>query len=147
MVNRRTAGLTAVRRFPLKVQQHYTDYLIDQSVYVLIPNGDYSNQKIITGKYLASENEVYTYKSPLESFVDITGNLFKDATDLGAQDKSSLIANGTTKEIQLWSNENLAIKGYTTIGVRADFKTLLNDLNVVSGHYGIRIKIRFINII
>lgn len=122
-----------------------TDYLIDQSVYVLIPNGDYSNQKIITGKYLASENEVYTYKSPLESFVDITGNLFKDATDLGAQDKSSLIANGTTKEIQLWSNENLAIKGYTTIGVRADFKTLLNDLNVVSGHYGIRIKIRFIN--
>ena len=122
-----------------------TDYLIDQSVYVLIPNGDYSNQKIITGRYLADENEVYTYKSPLESFVDITGNLFKDAIDLTAQNKSSLIANGLIKEIQLWENEALALKGYTTIGFKANFKTLLSEFNTVSGHYGVKIKIRFIN--
>jgi hypothetical protein len=61
-----------------------TDYLIDQSVYVLIPNGDYGNQKIITGKYLADNNDVYIYKSPWESFVDITNNLYNNATDISA---------------------------------------------------------------
>ena len=122
-----------------------TDYLIGQSVYVLIPNGDYSNQKIITGKYLSDNNDIYVYKSPWESFINITDNLFNDATDILASDKYSLIANGDTKEVLLWSNENLNLKGYTTIGVKAKFKTLLDSFNTTSGHYGIRIKIRFIN--
>jgi len=40
---------------------------------VTIPNGDYSQQKFIQGKYVENENsEPFTYVSPLDSFVDMT---------------------------------------------------------------------------
>lgn len=121
-----------------------TDYVKEQQVYVMIPNGDYNNQKIITGKYLANENESYTYSAPFNSFVDITGNLYNSAIDEVPKLDSSLIANGEIKEILLWENKD-SLKGYTTLGVRADFKSLLKEFNTVEGTYGLRIAIRFID--
>lgn len=121
-----------------------TDYVKEQQVYVMIPNGDYNNQKIITGKYLANENESYTYSAPFNSFVDITGNLYNSAIDEVPKLDSSLIANGEIKEILLWENKD-SLKGYTTLGVKADFKSLLKEFNTVEGTYGLRIAIRFID--
>ena len=51
-------------------------YEKDDQVYVSVPNGDMSKQKMITGKYIESENSTYfTYISPMKTYIDITGNL------------------------------------------------------------------------
>ena len=64
----------------------YTDnsnkYPKGTKVYVKVPNGDMSNQKIITGLYLNDDNEYITYISPLDSFIDITNNMISNEFNL-----------------------------------------------------------------
>ena len=56
-----------------------TIYMNGLRVYVTVPNGDFNNKKIITGRYIDSENsEYYTYKPPFEDYLDMSGNLIKD---------------------------------------------------------------------
>lgn len=50
-------------------------YRKDQNVWVLVPNSDYSQPKIILGKYVDSETTPFTWVSPMESFVNLTGNI------------------------------------------------------------------------
>lgn len=53
-----------------------TSYRNNTSVYVTIPNGDYDNDKIISGKKLKSNSsKSFIYNSPFGSLVDVTGNL------------------------------------------------------------------------
>ena len=73
-----------------------TEYKENTQVYVKIPNGDMVNQKIITGKYMASENDSITYVSPLNAFIDITSNVINDNI------YSGLIANGETLTKEVW---------------------------------------------
>ncbi len=47
-------------------------YYEGDSVYVLIPHGDWNNTKIISGKCLSqSTNKIFNFKFPLENFVAI----------------------------------------------------------------------------
>lgn len=65
-----------------------TSYRKNTAVYVTIPNGDYDNDKIITGKkVLGSALEPFIYNSPFSSIVDVSGNLIKSNGSAG------LIAN------------------------------------------------------
>lgn len=65
-----------------------TTYRNNSVVYVTIPNGDYNNDKIITGKkVLGSSLEPFIYNAPFKNLVDITGNLITD------NDEGGLIAN------------------------------------------------------
>lgn len=65
-----------------------TSYRKNTAVYVTIPNGDYDNDKIITGKkVLGSALEPFIYNSPFSSIVDVSGNLIKNNGSAG------LIAN------------------------------------------------------
>ena len=115
-----------------------TTYSVDQKVYVNIPNGDMKNQKIITGKYVDSDenSKYYNYVSPIQDFLDITGNIIDDNIE------GNILANGKEKEVRLWNYiPETPIKGYSLLGISCDFMSWLKSLNVVSGTYGIRIDI------
>ncbi len=115
-----------------------TDYYKGQTVWVTIPNGDYSQQKFIQGKYVESDNsEPYTYTSPLDSFVDMTQNLIEQ----GMVNETGLIANGSVREITLWSIFGRGLIGYDRLAIQAGFKSWLKSLNVQSGEYGLRLDI------
>ena len=74
-----------------------TTYAKDIKVYVTIPNGDYDNQKLIVGKYVEESSEYFTYSSPLDSFVDLTGNLFKAQNNRYGLVPNSYTASGIDK--------------------------------------------------
>ena len=120
-----------------------TDYKKGDSVQVSIPNGDYDQQKYIVGKYMPKESaEAYSYRRPMEMFVDVTGNL---AT---SEVRQELISNAksasgnlipTSEELWSWPPENNTLNvqyiGYSQIAVKGNFTTLL-DPTVSAGHYG-----------
>lgn len=54
-----------------------TNYKINESVYVTIPNNDYDQQKIIIGKYVAKDAKPYVFKQPFETIIDLSGNLIQ----------------------------------------------------------------------
>lgn len=114
-----------------------TQYAVGAKVYVTIPNGDMGNQKIITGKYVASdEAEYFDYVSPLNNFIDITGNL------IDTNISYSLLANNPDrKEIKLWETKGISLKQYERLGISAEFQTWLARLNAVSGSYGLKLSI------
>lgn len=117
-----------------------TSYKIDDAVYVTIPNGDYSEQKLITGKVITKE-ETYIISNSLNSFLNITGNLVLDETAIGR-----LIANHTDiskQEVLIDSqmfDEN-AVANFSRLAISADIKTNLNAWKIKEGKYGLRIDI------
>lgn len=121
-----------------------TDYSKGTSVYVSIPNGDYSKQKLITGKYLTVESDYYTYTSPWKRFVDITGDLIQ------SNDSASILANDISedynenlkcKEVEIWNRDFTDGSNYTCIGLKADFRTWLSSFGTEFGTYGLRLYI------
>lgn len=74
-----------------------TKYSEGQKVYVKIPGGDMNNQKIITGKYIASVDEFIPYVSALDSFVDVTDNVIT-----ASDSQFSLKANGDIPFKVIW---------------------------------------------
>lgn len=70
-----------------------TSYRTNNVVYITIPNGDYDNDKIITGKKIkrttnGSLDEPFIYTPAFNSFVDVSGNLIEEEGQ-----KGGLIAN------------------------------------------------------
>lgn len=114
-----------------------TEYAVGAKVYVTVPNGDMGNQKIITGKYVATdEAEYFDYVSPLNNFIDITGNL------IDVDISYSLLANDPDrKEIKLWERKGISLKQYERLGISAEFQTWLASLNAASGSYGLKLNI------
>ena len=122
-------------------------YRINEQVYVKVPNGDYSQQKIIEGYYVA-ENEIVpvTYVSPLDSFLGM--NEITAEREVGIID--GLIANDTiNSEIALWQwstnpegstvDDLQANDIYDTLGIQASFKCLLDKYKMYRGSYGLRL--------
>lgn len=134
-----------------------TTYKDGTRVYVTVPNGDFNNRKLIKGKYVSGENEAYNYVSPLDNFLDITGNIYGyNGSDVAVIDKTGLIANHPTNiDVLLWSigrnnvtpqlgaHEDklteLDLNQYTRLGIGASFSTRLNG--VIAGHYGLRLEL------
>ena len=114
-------------------------YGAGDQVYVSVPKGDFTQDKIIIGKYIPEDTNAkfYTYKSPMETYIDITGNLIED--NLG---EIGLIANGSQKQkiIWSWSNMNEPLKGYELLGLTADFRSWLGS-KIIQGNYGLRLDI------
>lgn len=119
-------------------------YKVKDQVRVSVANSDYSDTKYIVGKYVADSNtQPLTYVSPLDTVVNITGNLVP--TDYQS---AALIANKSDKPtLDIWSTSladgrfaDLQTNGiYSAITLKADFKTLLHSYNVKSGTYGLRL--------
>lgn len=129
-----------------------TTYNLDDSVLVLIPNGDYKNDKLILSKINKETELPYNYTSPMSMMVTLTDNVLNNLKyDSGLLAESGgLLANEPaavdekigTSVVLYDFNQNLDwLNGFTRIGLSVDFKSLLNNLNVHSGTYGIFIQI------
>lgn len=125
-------------------------YKKDDSVRVSIPNGDYTKKKIIEGLSVDEDNDNPTiFVSPLETMLEITDSIVPETE---ASQTYGLTANGSIDEICLWSADFDGDKKYRdiqnsdicdSIALKADFKTIFANSNVIKGHYGLRLDLYF----
>lgn len=141
-----------------------TGYKKDDSVMVTIPQGDYNNQKVIISKAVNkdnSEDSPLIYHSPLENFIDLSGNLISNTETK----KIGLLANGNNcvwnenteflEEALNVSNPQTPPKiieqgkgielntGYSHIAVKAEFSTSLGIYDIIKGNFGLALVISF----
>ena len=113
-------------------------YMNGASVYVTVPTGDFNQQKLIVGRYIANNEAYATYQAPFDQYLNITENLIEDDITTG------LLANGETVEKLIWSwyqPQGSGLRGYTRLGFNAKFRSWLAALEPIAGTYGIRIDI------
>lgn len=135
-----------------KAYSESTKYSNGASVYVNIPNGDYNNRKLITGRYDQDRRD-YITDDPEKSYIDITQNLITNFDG-----EKGLVANGEKTQITLWdsgehfgyklekkddpnNNEDSGYKAYKKIFIKGKFKSWLSQKKVILGNYGIRVDI------
>lgn len=110
-------------------------YREGNSVYVLIPNGDYNEEKLIVGRYSSSVSDVVETLSPLDVMMNMTGDIITNKNEMG------LIANGEKQKIQISQDfDNTIYTGYDSLCISADFKT---DIVATSGLYGLQLDIKY----
>lgn len=109
-------------------------YREGNSVYVLVPNGDYNVEKIIVGRYSASDSGVVETLSPLDVVMNMSGELVSDSSE------KELVANGNIVEQSIAIDTETLFTGYDSICMIADFKT-----NIVAnaGSYGLKLVIQY----
>lgn len=116
-----------------------------------------NNQKMIKGKYVSEDGTSFTYVSPLNDFVDITGNIIEDnfkngsllankGYDLLKDDKTLENQSLYEKEITLWDSRYQEtnfqpITAYDRMGISVKFLTKLKGLKTKGGTYGIRLDV------
>lgn len=113
-------------------------YTKGSSVYVTVPTGDFNQQKLIVGRYIANNEQYATYQAPFELYLEISENLIEDAV------AASLLANGETEEKVIWTwraDQGSGLRGYSRLGFNAKFKSWLAAMEPIAGTYGIRIDI------
>ena len=125
-----------------KAYSDVDSYVAGQQVRVSVPMGDFSQKKFIVGKYVTDNDSTpITYVSPLNSVVNMSGNL------VPLDQSAGLKANGDLKNVVIWNQSmaesacaDLQANGiYNTIILKADFKTLLSNYDLISGTYGLRL--------
>lgn len=114
------------------------------NVLVLIPNGDYSMQKNITGRVVASDTTPFNYTSPMDTMIKITNNVFNNS--IGVQKENiGLLANDEGRSTTIGPiysiTETGDFAGFTRLGITANFRSWLNGLDVVEGIYGLKVLI------
>lgn len=140
-------------------------------VLVMIPQGDYDQQKIIIGKKARGDaDKPINYTEPFSQIIDITNNLVpKGIAEFGMvanggdykwenNDTSSFTTTSSIKSTFIWSARKYSSseqpeqedtfkeeKGLTRVGLKADFKTLLKQFNTISGNYGLVLCVGFRN--
>lgn len=120
-----------------KFQAHSenTSYQRNDCVYVTIPRGDAAAEnKIIIGKYVEDGDVYYNYVNPMDSFLDITGNLIQS---LDASDWRLTANYEPISRIDIWNAQNLNLRGFDRLALKAQFKTWLESLDIMSGNYGL----------
>lgn len=112
-----------------------TSYQCNDCVYVTIPRGDAAAEnKIIIGKYIGDGDAYYNYINPMDSFLDITGNLIQSLDT----NSWKLTANyEPISRIDIWNAQNLNLRGFDRLALKAQFKTWLESLDIMSGNYGL----------
>lgn len=129
-----------------KYEAYSTDlsYKKGNTVLVTIPNGDYQLQKTILCRVSADDTTPFNYTSPMDTMIKITNNIFDNANVVYGEN-IGLLANENNRSSAIGPIYSLTepgqFSGFTRLGVTADFKSLLNGLDVASGSYGIKILI------
>ena len=109
-----------------------TIYKKDMIVYVIIPEGNWDNEKLIVGKYSNQGDDYYNYANPSDDFLDVTHNLI---SDVSAQ---SLLANAQDRPyVRVWSCDGVEYKGYNRLALKGNFRTWLSSLDTIKGTYGL----------
>lgn len=129
-----------------------TTYLVGETVFVKVPNGDFNNQKHIEGRYVSAAGEDYNYVSPYTQFVSYTVNLIDNPETEGELLTNANTALETPNEDPasqdtgpLWTANainNANGFDYDTIYLKGEFKTLIgkNDKDnrqLLTGEYGL----------
>lgn len=110
-------------------------YREGNSVYVLVPNGDYNEEKLIVGRYSSSISDVVETLSPLDVMMNMTGDIITNKNEMG------LIANGEKQKIQIGQDfDDTIYTGYDSLCISADFKT---NIVATSGLYGLQLDIKY----
>lgn len=122
-----------------KAYSENTTYKKDECVYITIPEGNASSgNKIIIGRYVDESETYYNYVNPMDSYLDITGNLI-DALD---KKQFDLTANyAPVSDIVIWETSEKTLRGYDRMALRGEFKTWLSNLDINSGTYGLELLI------
>lgn len=130
-------------------------YKINESVQVTIPNNDYSQQKIIIGRYVAKDDKPYAFTQPFDTILDVSSNLILNNDEVISK---SLLANEDydkanfneetgayevfTKEIILWNKVyKEEHSSFTRLGLQGQFRSWLSSLKPITGSYGYRLEI------
>lgn len=130
-------------------------------VYVTVPQGDFSQQKVIIGKLKKDESFSYNYIAPFDRFVQgmdfnkqkqnikdrFYGTNIKNINDKVNSEKYfeelifRILSEETEEEITdnviVAEKGSIPISGYDRLGVRATFRSF----NIQSGNYGLLIKL------
>ena len=109
---------------------------------VTIPNGDYSNEKIIIAKIEPEIPEMVNYSSQLDLMQIFTDDIVvTNTSDSGSN--NGLLANdggGSSYDyICTLKNNGGNLSGYTRLGISAEFQSLLNNTDTVQGNYGLKL--------
>lgn len=109
-------------------------YKNGDSVYVNVPQGDFINDKFITGKQNNKTQTAYNYVEPFDKIIDLSGNINSELEEVG------LVANGedNIKEIATIELDE-PIKSMTWLGLKADFRSMVNK--AVFGSYGLKLEL------
>ena len=108
-------------------------YKKNDSVRVLIPNGNYQETKYITGLHVADINNPTAYISPQDAILNITGNLFTENKTYGLaanNEEESEIYIGEIDLIQNIMYRN-NYQAYDTLILSANFKSLFESRNII----------------
>ena len=145
-----------------------TEYRDKDTVLIMIPRGDYNQQKIIVGKKASTDTDKpINYTAPFSQIIDITNNLVSNLSEVSMiangdnykweNNDTSLFANINdilTKTNLVWSARPYELgqedtfkeeKGLTRVGLKADFRTSLKQFNTISGNYGLVLCVGFRN--
>lgn len=133
-----------------KFDAYSTDTTLSKnaSVYVQIPGGDWSQEKIILCRKPIGDEKPISYKDPFNSFVDITGNLITQTP----KQQGLLANNPEPNKVIIWAyncdesptnykEDGVDLAGYTRLGLKASFQAWLKELGAVKGSYGLRLRI------
>lgn len=132
-----------------------TTFKKDESVLVMIPNNDYSQQKIIMGRYVVDDGLPYAYMNPFDNLIDASGNLAKDIIYNENKKYYSLLANENypedeekdkeAREVAIWSKIfNPPLAQFDRLGVQGKFRSWLSALDPKYGSYGYRLEVKSI---
>ena len=123
-------------------------YRNNDLVRVSILNGDYTQKKYIEGKFLSEDTSTLplTYVSPLDTVLDLSDNMLSTNGEVFGLKANALEPDN---EICIWSanlnnseySDYQNTQVYDTISIFADFQTLLSDFNIISGSYGLRLRV------
>lgn len=130
-----------------------TSFEINDSVLVTIPNNDYSQQKIIIGKYVAENDKPFSYVKPFNTIIDVSSNLVSgwgdkiasllanEDYDLAEKDSNEKLKIFST-EVPLWSNTfEEEFVGFNKLGIQGQFRSWLKNLKAQEGDFGYRLEI------
>lgn len=133
---------------------------------VTIPQGNYDNQKIIIGKALDNNDIPMIYKSPFQQLVNVSNNLIN--RDVGTTSywanytdgymgrywnvntegfKNSTVYTYFKNEGEptscIWDSGDIFERGFTRLGIQAQFSTWLGEYSTFSGNYGLAVELTF----
>ena len=111
-----------------------TKYRNGQNVWVLIPEGNYNNEKKIIGKHIGDSSTPYVWVDPMDSFANMTGNVLTGNKDFDGIKNDGLVANYSAP-VDIFTGlpigPNREIRPNAPIGTQLDTKAIdLNKTNI-----------------
>ena len=116
-------------------------YDVGDQVIVTIPQGDYNKQISILNKIVDDWSGPGGFVRPLDTIIQCTDNVAINVnpTSLTANKNPNKISelDSNASSVQILNLSNKMFYGFSRVAVVAEFKTLLNNLNIVTGDYGL----------